>query len=87
MDVCSYKVKKTIFGVNKIARYFCRTAKNGTQHDDDNETYKTHKETVPQGKVNLYVLNNILAGLPEMEGLFFCPNLKGSEAKIESLFF
>jgi hypothetical protein len=25
--------------------------------NDDNETYKTHKETVPQGKVILYVLN------------------------------
>jgi len=63
---------------------------NGTlllSRNDDNETYKTHKETVPEGKVKLYVLNNILAGLPEMEGLFFCPNLKGSEAKIESLFF
>jgi hypothetical protein len=23
---------------------------------DDNETYKTHKETVPQGKVTLYVV-------------------------------
>jgi hypothetical protein len=37
--------KKTIFGVNKTAYYFCVPAKRETQEYDDNETYKAHKET------------------------------------------
>lgn len=79
--------------IQTFAQYICEIYKtiwlkaNGTLllgRNDDNETYKTHKETVPEGKVKLYVLNNILAGLPEMEGLFFCPNPKGRKAKIEN---
>jgi hypothetical protein len=54
--------KKTLFGENKTAGYFCFIAENlirRTTVHDNNEAYKAHEETFQRKVCGVIVCNNI----------------------------